>query len=364
MYKNIIVPLLLSLLYSINASACDPKENCNRCLVSIFGHCKVRGNDPVCEARKAACPVPVIGPGVTAPGMPMGPGGVLGPGGPGIGPITGEDLKKCIANPSSCPKIVLTSAVYGQLAPVLDQYTSFLEQQGNGRWKSVPNEIASSVRTLYPEINFADIRFAEGINTLHGQAITIGSHIFFPQSLDLDDKDDLRLLFHELEHVGQYIRRGGVRPFLAEYVAKIPGQVIARRSFNVHDALDIERAAISKSDIVLRSYWGREFYVQNSCAHPIQVALAYLPTEGDWKATGYWQVNPSERFYLSDEDGARLRSHNGTSYWYAEATDESGVLYTGDRRITVDTDSRTLNFLEKHANNPDHFTVNFTCSNN
>src|SRR5262245_58451063 len=31
----------------------DTRE-CNRCLVSAFGHCALRGNDPSCEAAKAA----------------------------------------------------------------------------------------------------------------------------------------------------------------------------------------------------------------------------------------------------------------------------------------------------------------------
>jgi hypothetical protein len=36
---------------------CSPSHDdreCNRCLVSAFGHCAVRGNDPACEAAKAA----------------------------------------------------------------------------------------------------------------------------------------------------------------------------------------------------------------------------------------------------------------------------------------------------------------------
>nr|WP_247370466.1 branched-chain amino acid ABC transporter substrate-binding protein [Bradyrhizobium sp. CW10] len=36
-------------------AACDSNENCSRCLVSISGKCRQRGNDPACEARKAAC---------------------------------------------------------------------------------------------------------------------------------------------------------------------------------------------------------------------------------------------------------------------------------------------------------------------
>jgi hypothetical protein len=33
---------------------CYSQEDCSRCLVSAFGHCIQQGNDPVCEARKAA----------------------------------------------------------------------------------------------------------------------------------------------------------------------------------------------------------------------------------------------------------------------------------------------------------------------
>jgi hypothetical protein len=31
----------------------DTRE-CNKCLLSLFGHCSVRGNDPACEAAKGA----------------------------------------------------------------------------------------------------------------------------------------------------------------------------------------------------------------------------------------------------------------------------------------------------------------------
>jgi hypothetical protein len=42
---------------------CTPKQDCslnadtrecNTCVVSLFGHCSIRGNDPACEAAKAA----------------------------------------------------------------------------------------------------------------------------------------------------------------------------------------------------------------------------------------------------------------------------------------------------------------------
>jgi hypothetical protein len=37
------------------AYACDPNEECNRCLASAFGHCITHGNDPICETRKGVC---------------------------------------------------------------------------------------------------------------------------------------------------------------------------------------------------------------------------------------------------------------------------------------------------------------------
>jgi hypothetical protein len=149
------------------ALACDPHEDCSRCLVSTFGNCQVHGNDPACEIRKAACQVPVVGPAITGPG-PLGPGGVLGPGGPGVGPISFQDLRACIANPSGCPSTILSSTVYAQLAPIIDQYIQFLENQGNGRWQEIPDQMSAVIASQYPAINLSDVRFAENINTVHG----------------------------------------------------------------------------------------------------------------------------------------------------------------------------------------------------
>jgi len=71
-----------------SALACDPNEDCSRCLVDkpFNMGCEIRGNDPICEARKKACQIsPPI---VNTPGSPFGPGGPLASGGPvpGIGP--------------------------------------------------------------------------------------------------------------------------------------------------------------------------------------------------------------------------------------------------------------------------------------
>ena len=72
-----IAVIFLSLLAALitigrQSFACDPNEDCSRCLASAFNHCITHGNDPVCEARKLACQrAPAI---VNTPGSPFGPG--------------------------------------------------------------------------------------------------------------------------------------------------------------------------------------------------------------------------------------------------------------------------------------------------
>jgi Domain of unknown function (DUF4157) len=48
--------------------------------------------------------------------------------------------------------------------------------------------------------------------------VTIGNTIYFVRGMNFGDPNDGWTLFHELEHVVQYANRGGVEPFLSEYV--------------------------------------------------------------------------------------------------------------------------------------------------
>jgi hypothetical protein len=51
----LLVAILQMLFLILPAQACDRNEDCSRCVASAFGHCVAHGNDPSCEARKAAC---------------------------------------------------------------------------------------------------------------------------------------------------------------------------------------------------------------------------------------------------------------------------------------------------------------------
>ncbi|WP_425906278.1 eCIS core domain-containing protein [Nitrobacter sp. TKz-YC02] len=345
------------------ASACDPNEKCNRCLVSMFGKCKIRGNDPACEIRKSTCQIPVAGPILTLPMSPLGPGGLLGPGGPGIGPISGESLKSCFLNVKDCPKNILSDALYGHLAIVVDNYFGYLQTQAKHRWRSIPKEIIQSVSHHYTPINMEHIRFATGINTVHGQAITVGNDIFFPGDIDLDTKEGVELLFHEVEHSVQYAKRGGVRPFIAEYVAKSAGKILQKRSVNIHDAIDFEAAAIAKASYMRRIYYGIQIKVQNLCRETIDFALAYLAPS--FKATGYWRLNPKEEFYLEDDD-RRVHFLPQRYFYYAESIGPTKRVWENQTAVkhmfTVDTDGRRFNFRSGWSEQQDVETVSLTCN--
>jgi len=352
--------LLLTLLLHLPAPvyACDPNENCRRCLVSLMGRCRHHGNDPVCEARKAACPIPGVGPVITGPGSPLQPGG------PGlVGPITGDQLKNCFANPSGCPATILSSFAYQQMSAIVDGYITYLRGQGHGRWKHLPQEIVQAVQYRYPMTNLSAVTYAENINTIHGQHITIGNEIYFTRNIELSEYDDLELMFHELEHVLQYARRGGVRPFLAEYILKVPSLVISHRSFSVHDEHDMEQAANAKATEVLFGYAGRQIYFHNSCSHPVRMAISYKRHNADqWRTTGYWDFDPNKGDTL-DDDEAPIWTKNRIFYLSAESTDGSNIKWgSAGSQLTVDTDGSIHDFqMVDDTSNNRQFRANIGC---
>src|SRR5262249_54747679 len=80
----LIVGATIALPIENSAFACDPTEDCSRCLASAFGHCITYGNDPLCEARKQACRQ-AAPPALPPSANPLGPGGLVVPGLP-VGP--------------------------------------------------------------------------------------------------------------------------------------------------------------------------------------------------------------------------------------------------------------------------------------
>ncbi|MGR8960508.1 DUF1036 domain-containing protein [Rhizobium leguminosarum] len=287
----------------------------------------------------------------------------LGPFGPWIAPnvVPPFDVaERCLKDLSHCPKELVARAAYEVAKPIVDQYLSFLRSQTSGNNYKLPADFITTAQPYY-SINLNEVRYSLRVNTIHRQAITVGYRIYFPRNIDLDDSDDIELMYHELEHVVQYRNKGGVEPFLAEYIAKAFGKIIEKRSVNIHDEIDIEGAAINKAASVSEKTKGRQFYFSNSCSYKLRMALSYKDTHNEWQTTGYWELDSGEKTHLTDND-VRLRSRNSIYYIYAESIDRTRK-WSGDKYFTVDTDGRKLGFLKKQ-DGADHekLGTNFTCN--
>ncbi len=150
----------------------------------------------------------------------------------------------------------------GLVPPLIREYTAYLEFQGNQKgWKQLPIDHRVILQPHY-KVSLPSIRYAENIDTVHGQAITIGDKIYFPDTIDLYDKAGLHLMMHELEHTVQYQTLGGVTPFLIKYLildsCLSPGyEKVDKRNgrnerevvhFDVHDCRQIEKDADAKAN--------------------------------------------------------------------------------------------------------------------
>ena len=95
------------------------------------------------------------------------------------------------------------------------------------------------------------VSYYENVNTGHGAAITIGTEIFFPRSLNLNSIGDVWWMLHELEHVDQYKRAGSIENFLRGYFGDAVLTMIKNFTFNPHDNMQTEKDADKKANDVL-----------------------------------------------------------------------------------------------------------------
>lgn len=136
---------------------------------------------------------------------------------------------------------VLLSSALGLVAmAILRSYLAHLDGQAVARLRPLPGSLRDQWQPFYPGVDLARVRYAEGIDTVHGKGITVGLRIYFPCKLDLDAPADRHWMAHELQHCSQYGASGRVGAFLRTYFAQVARQVIASRSFDVHDHLGLE----------------------------------------------------------------------------------------------------------------------------
>jgi hypothetical protein len=281
---------------------------------------------------------------------------------PGI--LTPQQIQQCISNIGRCPATLLSQMTYSNIRFIVEEYEGKLYNQAGNRWQRLDDDLISAVQKFY-SIDLHAIRYVTNINTIHGMNMTLGNDIFFTSNMDPYNTDDAHLLFHEMEHSVQYAARGGVEPFLSEYLAKSIGQVIARRSFSIHDDIDIENAAISKSNQVSQfiDTAGWTFHFYNDCQYPIKVAVNYLDDDsGQWSALGYWEIAGKTNTFLANEENIRIHTNNAIFDYYAESPDNN-LLWAGDQKFTVQADGRTLGFTEANVQGTILFADrHFTCN--
>jgi uncharacterized membrane protein len=245
-------------------------------------------------------------------------------------------------------------------APIIGTYKRSLLEQAEGRWQRLPDWFIDLFADEYPEISLRQVRYATRINTVHGQAITFAYQIFFPKDIDLNTRSGKHLMLHELEHTAQYQRKGGEQAFISEYLLHGAGRIIQKRSFDVHDDINTEADAISKSDDVISGY-GWDFYIHNKCSKNIKIAIRYLDTSGDWNIDGWWTFAADESAYLRSGK-TRVHSTDDTYYWYGEVVG-SNYKWSGDDSFRFD--GRTLDFrkVEVDTTNRERFEIVPACRN-
>ncbi len=118
-----------------------------------------------------------------------------------------------------------------------------------GKWKKLSQRIIDTYQNHY-QVDLSAMRYAENINTQQeNTAITFPGEVFFPRTIDPENNaQDLHWLLHEMAHLDQYKRLGGLNQYLDQYSSDIVVKIVTNRTFNVHDLLEYEKEADCKAD--------------------------------------------------------------------------------------------------------------------
>ena len=148
------------------------------------------------------------------------------------------------------------------LDPIARAYIQYVEAQARGKYKPLPQWLKLVLQELdVYDIDLRKVCYAEGINTLQADnAITFGNNIHFPRTINLDRydnsaRDDIHWMLHELQHVVQYKKLGGVTAFVNKYLVQAGLGSLDQldeswTSFviQVHDKMPIEVEAQNKAN--------------------------------------------------------------------------------------------------------------------
>lgn len=165
---------------------------------------------------------------------------------------TPEAMQECFANVQRCATEIMSAPT----ALLAQAYIDGLYRQSEGRVQSFTPEFINMTQRYY-QIDLRGVTYAENIDTGHGQSLAYCDRIFFTHPGNVwEDKNELFLTLHEIEHLVQCQKRGR-RTFLSEYLLKGLSDVAKNGTFDVHDLHDFEVAADAKANQLTDVLWNQ-----------------------------------------------------------------------------------------------------------
>lgn len=166
-----------------------------------------------------------------------------------------RDLDKQVIQPITEAALNVAFLSIPYAGPLAAAYFAALFNQGAAH-QALPLwlKLALKEHNMYDKIDLNKVQFHEGVKGIDG-AITIGYDIFFDKDLKLDrpnvDPNHLNHMLHELQHVVQYERGGGVGPVFSKITLQYGLEAIAQLGKltsgaslkNIHDDANMEEEA-------------------------------------------------------------------------------------------------------------------------
>ena len=143
------------------------------------------------------------------------------------------------------------------LAPVVG-WAKTQVQRNRSKFKSLPELVVSSLKPHFkyssPTFGTFDLNKIRYANNASGvpsgfAGITFENHILFSSAIDFENKADVQLLIHEIQHSYQYFVVGGLLPFLIKYAVNGSLQIIG--GLNPHKDMNLEREARNKPNEIM-----------------------------------------------------------------------------------------------------------------
>jgi hypothetical protein len=107
---------------------------------------------------------------------------------------------------------------------------------------------------------------------------------------------------------------------------------------------------------------GHYFYFRNNCHKPVRLVLRYKQLSGQWITQGWYSFDGNEASYLNSEPGVKLRSNNSIFYYYAESTDGSGSVWSGDENREFGGQSLPMKKKEVSLDSDSDWNLGIRCS--